>query len=198
MSDDHLVDYVLRHGGSCRDCADADGVCPTRGVPCDVDVERATVKHAVAAMRYGVQNGFLPNPFQDVVDAAREQARREALEEAARIADNWLAVFGEADPQYISAKQFASDAVKDVAQVIREVAAADAPTARAADVRCSVGTMTTSAGTDYFVVLRMGDREMTPHSYSIRGRAELDVAQWRYFFGQTDEEPDILAFDTDG
>ncbi|QNH71876.1 hypothetical protein P9VFCI_035 [Rhizobium phage P9VFCI] len=50
--------------------------------------------------------------------------------------------------------------------------------------------------TDYYVSIRVGDREITPHKHKIKGRAEYDVANWNYiFFGG--EQPDILAFQTE-
>lgn len=63
-------------------------------------------------------------------------------------------------------------------------------------VVCSVATMQTSAGTDYYVQLRIGDRTLTPRMYDIKGRADFEVAEWKWFFGQA-EQPDILEFDTD-
>lgn len=163
------VDYALHYGARCRDCADSDGVCPQDGTPCDPDIERAVVRRTLDAWRYGIANGYMDNPFGDLIDAVRAQARREALEEAARIADGWVGVV----------------AAHDVG----------APLDR---IKCSVGTMTTSAGTDYFVVLKNGDREITPGSHRILGRAQYDADHWKWFFGQLDEEPDILEYDTDG
>lgn len=53
-----LVRYIARYGGSCRDCADEDGVCPTSGLPCG-EAERA-IRHVLKALNYGVSNGYLP------------------------------------------------------------------------------------------------------------------------------------------
>jgi hypothetical protein len=63
--------------------------------------------------------------------------------------------------------------------------------------RVSVREMKLSDGSsDFFVLIRVGDREITPHVYKIRGRAEYDVAHWNYvFFGG--EEPFILDFNTE-
>lgn len=60
----------------------------------------------------------------------------------------------------------------------------------------SVVTMTTSAGTDYYVHIKCGDREMTTHRYEIKGRAEYNVACWNWLFNGG-EKPDILAFRTE-
>lgn len=52
-----VVDYVLR-GSFCRDCADADGVCPNSGLPCDERAKQA-VRYVLARLHYGIVNGFL-------------------------------------------------------------------------------------------------------------------------------------------
>jgi hypothetical protein len=194
------VDYALHYGARCRDCADSDGVCPHDGTPCDPDVERAVVRRTLDAWRYGIANGYMDNPFGDLIDAARAQARREALEEAARIADVWVEAFGSREVTYVSAAQLATDAMKDVADAIRGCIGAVTPSKAVhatQQIECTVGTMKTSAGTDYFVVLKNGDREITPESHSIKGRAEYSVAQYKHFFGQLDEEPDVLDYDTE-
>ena len=49
-------------------------------------------------------------------------ARKITIEECAKIADGWLSANGSFDIQYVSAKQYASDAVKDIADVIRSLA----------------------------------------------------------------------------
>lgn len=64
------------------------------------------------------------------------------------------------------------------------------------EVTCSVAEMKTSAGSDYFVHLRCGDREITPHVFKIWGRAAYEVETWKWFFGQGDK-PDIATFDTE-
>jgi len=56
--DDSAVQYVLRFEGGCRDCADEAGVCPRDGLPCR---DRAkSIAFVLRALRYGVQNGYLP------------------------------------------------------------------------------------------------------------------------------------------
>jgi hypothetical protein len=141
----------------------------------------------------------MDNPFGDLIDAARAQARREALEEAARVAEIWVEAFGSREVKYVSPTQLATDAMKDVADAIRGLSVRGRRIGVPAEqIECSVGTMTTSAGVEYFVVLRAGDREITPESHFIKGRAEYSVAQYKHFFGQIDEEPDVLEFDTDG
>lgn len=54
-----LIDYVIRYGGRCRDCADENGVCPSSGLPCDGAGK--AVRHVFDAYNYGVENGFIKN-----------------------------------------------------------------------------------------------------------------------------------------
>lgn len=67
MSSDYnkfdLIDYALQYGGRCRDCADADGVCPSSGMPCDPTEARKAASHVLKAWQYGTQHGFIDNPF---------------------------------------------------------------------------------------------------------------------------------------
>ena len=60
----------------------------------------------------------------------------------------------------------------------------------------SVAVMKTSYRTDYYVHIKCGDREMTPHKYRVKGRADYDAACWNWLFNGGDK-PDILAFDTE-
>jgi len=53
--------YVLQYGGMCRDCADENGVCPNSRMPCGTDQRLAVVRHTLAALEYGVRNGFIEN-----------------------------------------------------------------------------------------------------------------------------------------
>lgn len=63
MSKFEPIDYAMRFGGRCRDCADEDGTCPTTGVPCDPAVTRAVAKRCLEAWAYGIKHGFMENPF---------------------------------------------------------------------------------------------------------------------------------------
>lgn len=59
---DHTtIDYVLRYGGRCRECADHLGLCPT-GLPCDVDDAKTAIRWVLKALNYGIANGFLAHP----------------------------------------------------------------------------------------------------------------------------------------
>ncbi|MBA8846216.1 hypothetical protein FHW02_004306 [Ochrobactrum sp. RH1CCR137] len=58
-----IIDYVMRYGGRCRDCADEDGVCPTNGTPCEPKVKRAVIEHTLRSLEYGLSHGFIENPF---------------------------------------------------------------------------------------------------------------------------------------
>jgi len=57
------IDYALHYGGRCRDCADADGVCPSSGIPCDPSEARKAAGHILKAWSYGIQHGYMENPF---------------------------------------------------------------------------------------------------------------------------------------
>jgi len=61
-----LVDYVLRYGGRCRECADAKvwGVCDHSGIPCHLESASKAVRHMLSAIRYGVKHGFIDNPIR--------------------------------------------------------------------------------------------------------------------------------------
>ena len=50
--DQDLVAFVSRFGGFCRDCADEDGVCPTKGLPCDSGLRAKAIDHVVAALNH--------------------------------------------------------------------------------------------------------------------------------------------------
>lgn len=59
--DHETIDYVLRYGGRCRDCADHHGLCPS-GLPCDVDDAKTAIRWVLKALNYGIVNGFVPSP----------------------------------------------------------------------------------------------------------------------------------------
>jgi hypothetical protein len=72
-----------------------------------------------------------------------------------------------------------------------------APVPREEPISCYVSEMKTSAGTDYFVTVRCGDRMLTPHMHKIRSRVEYGVAEWNWLFNGG-EKPDILAYREEG
>jgi len=54
------LDYVIRYGGRCRECADHFGICPNSGLPC-AESGRA-IKWVIDAINYGAGMGFIkPN-----------------------------------------------------------------------------------------------------------------------------------------
>jgi hypothetical protein len=57
----------------------------------------------------------------------------------------------------------------------------------------TVQEMQTSAGTDYFVHIRVADRTVTPHVFKQRWKAEYEVDHWKWIFGQG-EEPDLMEY----
>lgn len=80
---DEVVDYVLRYGGQCRDCADVNGVCPYTGLPCDVAEAKTAIRHVLKAVNYGITNGFLstalasarPEGWRGIETAPRDGTR---------------------------------------------------------------------------------------------------------------------------
>lgn len=60
----------------------------------------------------------------------------------------------------------------------------------------TVQEMKTSAGSDYFVHIRVQDREMTPRMYKERWKAEYEVDEWKWLFRQG-EKPDLMAYGPD-
>lgn len=60
----------------------------------------------------------------------------------------------------------------------------------------TIQEMKTSAGSDYFVHIRVQDREMTPRMYKERWKAEYEVDEWKWLFGQG-EKPDLMAYGPD-
>lgn len=77
---EELIRYIVRYGGSCRDCADEAGVCPSSGLPCE-GADKA-VRHVLTALNYGSKHGYLPspsppgepapNPYGPLIEAAKE------------------------------------------------------------------------------------------------------------------------------
>jgi hypothetical protein len=56
----------------------------------------------------------------------------------------------------------------------------------------SVKTMKLSGGReDHYVSVMVGDRELTPHVFRIKGRAEYEVAEWQWLLNGA-EKPDIM------
>lgn len=64
---------------------------------------------------------------------------------------------------------------------------------RERNITCSVSEMKTSAGADYFVSIKCDGREITPHMFKERWKAEYEVAEWKWLFGQG-EKPDLMAY----
>lgn len=65
-NDESCIRYALRFGGMCRDCADTrvQGICDHSGMPCDPEICRKVLRHALAAWRYGVKHGYIANPIE--------------------------------------------------------------------------------------------------------------------------------------
>lgn len=72
MASELIVSYVLRYGGRCRDCADADGICPNTDMPCGFELKTAVIKHTLKALEYGISHGFIADPFTRPAPAATD------------------------------------------------------------------------------------------------------------------------------
>lgn len=73
--DKAAIDYALRYGGMCRDCADTRvrGICDNSGMPCDPDVCRKVIAHALGAWRYGIKHGFVHDPLSARASSSRAE-----------------------------------------------------------------------------------------------------------------------------
>ncbi|RWP64866.1 hypothetical protein [Mesorhizobium sp.] len=100
--------------------------------------------------------------------------------------------------QVISSKQRRINALEAMVAV-SEAQAAPATQAVPDMVRpvCRVMTMQHSSGApDHYVSIEVGDRQITPHMFKTKGRAEYEVAEWIWLLNGG-EKPSILDFDTD-
>lgn len=61
---DDVVRYVSRWGGSCRDCADNDDICPRDGLPCGIGARHVAIRNVIKALNYGYSHGYLSPPPQ--------------------------------------------------------------------------------------------------------------------------------------
>lgn len=88
-------------------------------------------------------------------------------------------------------------ACAQVAEAAYRAASSTVPEAgKAVDV--SVQTMRLSDGrSDYFVAFKCGGREVTPHVFRERYKAEYHVALYKWLFGQEDKEPNVVEFSAD-
>lgn len=73
--DKAAIDYALRYGGMCRDCADTRvrGICDNSGMPCDPAVCRKVIAHALGAWHYGIKHGFVHNPLSARASSSRAE-----------------------------------------------------------------------------------------------------------------------------
>lgn len=82
-----------------------------------------------------------------------------------------------------------SGCMESAAFVIAEAIQAE----RNGNITCGVSEMKTSARTDYFVSIKCDGREITPHMFRERWKAEYEVAEWKWLFGQG-EKPDLMGY----
>ncbi|UYW33673.1 DUF551 domain-containing protein [Methylorubrum extorquens] len=77
------------------------------------------------------------------------------------------------------------------------IAAQPAGQAGDAGIAVDVQTMRASNGTDYYVRIACNGREVTPHSFKERWKAEYEAAHYAWIFGLRADEPSILAYDAE-
>ena len=80
--------YIMRYQGSCRDCADECGTCPSKHLTCD----GKGAEFAAEAILYGLQNGYIQTPTIEALTAERDElrAKLEAAGEAIDWAVGWF------------------------------------------------------------------------------------------------------------
>lgn len=74
-----VEDYIAHYGSGCRDCADEDGSCPVTKMPCEPDLRRACFRHALKAINYGVQHGYLALSQQPPVSTGEQPGMSEPV-----------------------------------------------------------------------------------------------------------------------
>jgi len=80
--------------------------------------------------------------------------------------------------------------------IVEHMQALATPTAQrvaTGDVECYVREMRTAKGSEFWVVVKCGDNDLTPHMYAERWKAEYDVAEWKHLLCGA-PKPDILAY----
>jgi len=92
FTDEH-VNYINRYGGFCRDCADENGVCPSRGLPCQ-DSDKA-IRFVLNALAYGVNHGYVSRPLAAPIpsDRMREEFEAAMRERGWNDKDLWRSPF---------------------------------------------------------------------------------------------------------
>jgi hypothetical protein len=112
----------------------------------------------------------------------------ESASDSPRFRLEWQGLFV-ADSDDLEAMKAAAQA--DFEQRILSALASSERSGREAVV-CSVKTMKLSDGReDHYVSIRVGDREITPYKFTIKGRAEYEVAELNWLLNGA-EKPDIL------
>ncbi|MBZ9973462.1 hypothetical protein LB517_27925 [Mesorhizobium sp. BR1-1-12] len=120
-------------------------------------------------------------PEQEREIEAREECARRGIDPDANCADGGI------DAWMIVARELAGTAlsaalVSPVGQIAGGIEIKVKPM-RLSDDRC-----------DYFVSFQCGEREVTPHVFRERFKAEYHVALYRWLFGQEANEPNAIEF----
>lgn len=80
---EELIGYVARYGSCFRDCSDENGICPSRGLPCD---DHKAIAFVIRALEYGFSEGYIEMPASwnrpntpapsELVERLKEQSAR--------------------------------------------------------------------------------------------------------------------------
>lgn len=101
---------------------------------------------------------------------------------------------GDVARQWKTDRMFAVACVKHVRRILAAHRAGQS-TGQGAGISVDVATMRASNGTDYYVRIACDGREVTPHCFKERWKAEYEAAHYAWIFGLRADEPSILAFD---
>lgn len=63
-----------------------------------------------------------------------------------------------------------------------------------APITVDVHTVPSTAGADYFVRIRCGDRTITPFKFNERFKAAYEADHFAWVFGLRTDKPDLLAY----
>ncbi|WP_287177929.1 hypothetical protein [Mesorhizobium sp.] len=155
----------------------------------DLDTICTHAKQALAALAShpvpAVAVKGLADQVLDFFKAARDEGLFIGAGRDRRLPNNEESQYGPKAKALLAAAQAAAiaPATQAVPDMVRPV--------------CRVMTMQHSSGApDHYVSIEVGDRQITPHMFKTKGRAEYEVAEWNWLLNGV-EKPYILDFDTD-
>ncbi|WP_079213474.1 hypothetical protein [Brucella pituitosa] len=127
-------------------------------------------------------------PDEDMHKFARARIRERAFCEAA----DWHR--GEAERKRACAEKNRTLHAQIATHMVSEAAIRSLSSQPVADeCKAYVSEMQTSAGTDYFVTIKSGDRELSIRKHQWKPHADYEAAEYNWLFNGG-EKPDILAY----